>query len=57
MFWSLLTLLHDPHEVTVNTGPVVSIYECKPSYIVRGSVQEVGAVSYTHLTLPTNREV
>ena len=35
---------------TINNGPVVSLYEFEPAPGVK-------AVSYTHLTLPTNREV
>ena len=29
----------------------------KGDYILRGFIEHIGAVSYTHLTLPTNREV
>ena len=38
------------HDILINTE------SCK-DYIQRGALDEVEAVSYTHLTLPTNREV
>ena len=41
--------------VGADTGPDSSVFP--PIHIVGGITDAVEAVSYTHLTLPTNREV
>ena len=44
-------------EKTINSMPMLAAALAPPSSAINGKVSSARAVSYTHLTLPTNREV
>ena len=58
MFFGFITYLTFNNDLTVfyYNGTIANIIKCVPFLIIM-VMYPVGAVSYTHLTLPTNREV